>query len=231
MTKKPSDILTKRACFCLNKPISKDDIKNLWQHVSHEMSPKLKNVMDDDITHIEAFRETLRRQRTSQASLLGKRPFIETFKTPETFQMRRNKANGEWKTNLVCHTEIDNNRKEKKKMESNFGIRSKWTMERRMNFLAAISVLGEKSKISVSFTISSLFLSSSYTHLPLLLCFYHLIILIYSVDSRPINILRIMNENDPDLTYRQVQIYLKVNIDILFHHIILFDSIINIALL
>lgn len=224
VTKKTSDILTKRACFCLNKPISKDAIKNLWQHVSHKKSPRLENVMDDDINHIEAFRETLKRQRTSQASLLGGHPFIETFKTPETFQMRRNKANGERKTKLVCHTEIDTKRKEKKKMESNFGIRYKWTIDHHMKFLGAILALGEKSKISISsFTIFSLFLSSSYIHLLLPLCFYHLLIFIYSVDSRPMAILRIMNEDDPDVTYCQVQTYLKVDIYILFHHIILFD--------
>ncbi|KAG7650971.1 putative two-component response regulator-like APRR6 [Arabidopsis thaliana] len=150
-TKQPSDLLTKRACFSLDKPISNDDIKNMWQHVLSKKSQELKkinitedqeNVMDKDTYQIEAFRANLKRQRISQASLLGRRPFIDTFSTYETFQKRKSIANVEWNTKSSYAIEIENKRKEWKKSVGR--RKSLWNSERHMKFIAAISILGEE---------------------------------------------------------------------------------------
>lgn len=159
-TKKPSGLLTKEACLSLNKPISENDIKNMLQHVLPRKIQELRKiniagnqefVMNKDIDQIETFRANLKRQRTSQASLLGRRPFINTFTTSETYQKRTNLINVEWKTKPGCLTEIKNKRKEWKKVDNKVGRRkSLWTNERHMKFLAAISILGEKGKIYIS---------------------------------------------------------------------------------
>ncbi|EFH63429.1 hypothetical protein ARALYDRAFT_315838 [Arabidopsis lyrata subsp. lyrata] len=154
-TKKPSDLLIKRACFSLDQPISDNDIKNIWQHVLPKKIQESKKInitivnqengTDKDINQIEVFRASLKRQRTSQASLLGRQPFIDTFTISETSQKRKNRANVEWKTKPGCLIGIENKRKEWKKMDSSVvRRRSLWTNERHMKFLAAISILGEK---------------------------------------------------------------------------------------
>lgn len=173
-TKKPSDLLIKRACFSLDQPISDNDIKNIWQHVLPKKIQESKKInitivnqengTDKDINQIEVFRASLKRQRTSQASLLGRQPFIDTCTISDTSQKRKNRANVEWKTKPGCLIEIENKRKEWKKMDSSVvRRRSLWTNERHMKFLAAISILGEKGKIYIShLTNLSLFISVSY---------------------------------------------------------------------
>ncbi|KAG7586263.1 Myb domain containing protein [Arabidopsis thaliana x Arabidopsis arenosa] len=156
-TKKPSDLLIKRACFSLDQPISENDIKNLWQHVLPKKIQESKkinitivnqeNVTDKDINQIEVFRANLKRQRTSQASLLGRQPFIDTFTISETSQKRKSRANVEWKTKPGCLIETENKRKEWKKMDSSVvRRRSLWTNKRHMKFLAAISILDFRPK-------------------------------------------------------------------------------------
>ncbi|VVA94443.1 unnamed protein product [Arabis nemorensis] len=152
MTEKASDALTKASCFCLKKPILENDIKNLWQHVSLKKSQvfekiniaeKQKSVMAEN--QIEVFMENLKRPRTSQASLLGRRKFMKAFTTPEMYQRRKSVENVEWKTKPVCPIVIENKRREGKNAESNVGSRCNlWTHERHMKFLTAISILGEK---------------------------------------------------------------------------------------
>ncbi|XP_024006345.1 putative two-component response regulator-like APRR6 [Eutrema salsugineum] len=127
--KEASDLLTKSAHFCLKKPISENDIKNLWQHVVPKKSQELEkiNITEQQekvveksiLNQIESFRETIKRQRTSQSSLLGRRPFVKTFTTPETYQKRNGKSNVGRRCNV-------------------------WTQDRQMKFLTAISILGEK---------------------------------------------------------------------------------------
>ncbi|ESQ28454.1 hypothetical protein EUTSA_v10019799mg [Eutrema salsugineum] len=179
--KEASDLLTKSAHFCLKKPISENDIKNLWQHVVPKKSQELEkiNITEQQekvveksiLNQIESFRETIKRQRTSQSSLLGRRPFVKTFTTPETYQKRNGKAINEGKTKPVYPTEAAKKRGEGIKMESNVGRRCNvWTQDRQMKFLTAISILGEK-------------------------------------DSRPKSILSIMN--DSDLNLRQVGSHLQ----------------------
>ncbi|CAH8257458.1 unnamed protein product [Arabidopsis lyrata] len=156
-TKKPSDLLIKRACFSLDQPISDNDIKNIWQHVLPKKIQESKKInitivnqengTDKDINQIEVFRASLKRQRTSQASLLGRQPFIDTFTISETSQKRKNRANVEWKTKPGCLIGIENKRKEWKKMDSSVvRRRSLWTNERHMKFLAAISILDFRPK-------------------------------------------------------------------------------------
>lgn len=183
MTKKVSDSVTKASRFCLKKPIFENDIKNLWQHVLPKKSQvfekiniveKQKSVMNKDIMQIEAFRETIKRQRTGQASLLGRQKFMKTFEVSEMYQKRKSVANAEWKTKPVCSIEIENKKREWKKVESNVGRRCNlWTYERHMKFLAAISILGEKSKIYIPFlTIYNL-------------CFYNFLYSFFSQDLVP----------------------------------------------
>ncbi|KAG7589351.1 Signal transduction response regulator receiver domain [Arabidopsis suecica] len=156
-TKKPSDLLRKRACFSLDQPISENDIKNIWQHVLPKKIQESKkinmtivnqeNVREKDINQIEVFRASLKRQRTSQASLLGRQPFIDTFTISKTSQKRKSRANVEWKTKPSCLIEIENKRKEWKKRDSSvIRRRSLWTNERHMKFLAAISILDFRPK-------------------------------------------------------------------------------------
>ncbi|ESQ28456.1 hypothetical protein EUTSA_v10019755mg [Eutrema salsugineum] len=180
-TKEASDLLTKSTHFCLKKPISESDIKNLWQHVVPKESQKLEKINISEqqekvvektmLNQIESFRETIKRQRISQSSLLGKQPFVKTFTTPKTYQKRKEKAIDEGNTKPVYPTEAENKREEGIKMGSNIGRRCNvWTQERQMKFLTAISILGEK-------------------------------------DSRPKSILSIMN--DADLNLRQVGSHLQ----------------------
>ncbi|XP_010415439.1 PREDICTED: putative two-component response regulator-like APRR6 [Camelina sativa] len=179
-TKKPSDLLTNRASFTLNKPISEIDIKNMWQYVLHKKSQELmkinmtedqENVIDKDIDQIEAFRASLKRQRTSQASLLGRQHFISKFTTYEAYHKRKIITNVERESKPGCPIEVENKRKEWMKVDNSVGRRqSLWTNERHMKFLAAISILGEK-------------------------------------EFRPKSILKIMN--DPNLTHRQVASHLQ----------------------
>ncbi|ESQ28753.1 hypothetical protein EUTSA_v10019466mg [Eutrema salsugineum] len=127
-TKETSDLLTKSARFCLTKPISENDIENLWQHVVPKKSQELKkiNIAEQQekvvekniLNQIESLRETIKRQRTSQSSLLGRRPFVKTFTTPETYQKRKGKAIDEGKTKPVYPTEAENKREEGINMET-----------------------------------------------------------------------------------------------------------------
>ncbi|KAF8080507.1 hypothetical protein N665_0937s0009 [Sinapis alba] len=125
--KEASDLLTKRACFCLKKPISENDIKNMLQHVvaPNKRQEELEKINIDEkreerMKQIEVFREHIRRQRTSQSSLLGRRPLNKTFTTPsELYQKGKSIANVEKRTNV-------------------------WTHDRHMKFVSAISILGEK---------------------------------------------------------------------------------------
>ncbi|CAH2066149.1 unnamed protein product [Thlaspi arvense] len=152
-TEKISNFLTKRACYSLKKPVSERDITNIWQHVLPKKNQELEKILtatdqedkiNKNINDIEAFREKIRRQ-TSQSSLLGRQPFKEVFTTFETYQKRRNDADAKWKTKLVCPIEIEDTREEGNQTESNVGRRKIiWTRERRMKFLSAISILGEK---------------------------------------------------------------------------------------
>ncbi|XP_023644293.1 putative two-component response regulator-like APRR6 [Capsella rubella] len=152
-TKKPSDLLKNSACFSLDKPISEIDIKNMWQRVLSRQSQEFKkinmaenqeNAIDKDIDEIENFRASLKRQRTSQASLLGQRNFIKPYTTSEAYHKRKGMANIEWKTKPCYQNEVENRRKEWMKVDDNVGRRmSLWTNERHMKFLAAISILGD----------------------------------------------------------------------------------------
>ncbi|CAH2066109.1 unnamed protein product [Thlaspi arvense] len=145
-TKEASDLLTKTACFFLKKPISENDINNMWQHVVSKKSQALEKISiaeqqekvtdNSALNKIEAFRETIKRQETRQSSLLGKqRPFINIFTTPETYQKRK----------IITNDETEKKREEERKLESNIGRRCYiWTHERHLRFLAAIFILGDK---------------------------------------------------------------------------------------
>ncbi|CAH2066108.1 unnamed protein product, partial [Thlaspi arvense] len=145
-TKEASDLLTKTACFFLKKPISENDINNMWQHVVSKKSQALEKISiaeqqekvtdNSALNKIEAFRETINMQGTSQSSLLGIRPFINIFTTPETYQKRK----------IIANDETEKKREEERKLESNIGRRCYiWTHERHLRFLAAISILGDKN--------------------------------------------------------------------------------------
>lgn len=198
-TKEASALLTKAACFVLNKPVSKNDIENMWQHVLPKKSPELNkiNIAETHEKQIEAFRENLKRQTVGQASLLGRRSFNETFKISETSQKRRSKANAEWKTKPTCPIEIENKRKKKTNVKNNVPKDNKvWTYERHTKFLDAITILGEESKFYL------------FHFLPILLCLHHFLIFIYPADSRPKAILKSIN--DPNLNLREVASHLQV---------------------
>ncbi|KAL0701160.1 hypothetical protein Bca4012_057282 [Brassica carinata] len=123
--KEASDLLTKRACFCLKKPISENDINNMLQHVvapnkRQELEKiKIAEKQEESLKQIQAFRDHIRRQGTSQSSLLGRRPLNKTFTPYEMYLKGKSIANVERCTNV-------------------------WTRDRHMKFLAAISILGEK---------------------------------------------------------------------------------------
>lgn len=125
-----SDFLKNVTRFCLKKPISGNDIKNMWQHVLPEAfsrTLKLEDDLNKDVNQIEAFGETFKRQTTNQSFLLRKRPSMEVFSI---------------ETEVKREGEI--------KVESNIGRRI-WTHERHMKFLSAISILGDKGKIYIQF--------------------------------------------------------------------------------
>ncbi|KAF8094047.1 hypothetical protein N665_0371s0029 [Sinapis alba] len=149
---KPSNSLEKRVCYFLEKPISEKDINNMLQHVLSNKSQKLTkisipkrvegNTEEERMNQIQAFRENIKRQRTSQSSLLGKqllkKPFIE----------RRNIANDEWKNNTVHPVEFKNKRNEGNNIDSNIGVRNNfWTYEHQMKFFSASSNLGDKAQV------------------------------------------------------------------------------------
>ncbi|KAJ4874550.1 putative two-component response regulator-like APRR6 [Raphanus sativus] len=126
--KEASDLLTKRACFCLKKPISENDIDNMLQHVvpnkrqeweKINVTEKRENVVEESMRQIQAFRDHIRRQGSSQSSLLGRRPLNKTFTSSEMYRNGRSIENVERRKNV-------------------------WTRDRHMKFLAAISILGEK---------------------------------------------------------------------------------------
>ncbi|XP_056854093.1 putative two-component response regulator-like APRR6 [Raphanus sativus] len=126
--KEASDLLTKRACFCLKKPISENDIDNMLQHVvpnkrqeweKINVAEKRENVVEESMRQIQAFRDHIRRQGSSQSSLLGRRPLNKTFTSSEMYRNGRSIENVERRKNV-------------------------WTRDRHMKFLAAISILGEK---------------------------------------------------------------------------------------
>ncbi|KAG2321900.1 hypothetical protein Bca52824_015113 [Brassica carinata] len=123
--KEASDLLTKRACFCLKKPISENDINNMLQHVvapnkRQELEKiKIAEKQEESLKQIQTFRDHIRRQGTSQSSLLGRRPLNKTFTPYEMYLKGKSIANVERCTNV-------------------------WTRDRHMKFLAAISILGEK---------------------------------------------------------------------------------------
>lgn len=191
--KEASDLLTKRACFCLKKPISENDIDNMLQHVvpnkrqeweKINVAEKRENVVEESMRQIQAFRDHIRRQGSSQSSLLGRRPLNKTFTSSEMYRNGRSIENVERRKNV-------------------------WTRDRHMKFLAAISILGEKGNDYVSFLTSfPLFLFFSYTR--------HL------AESRPKPILEIMNDSNLSqrqvASHLQVRIYASI-----LQHIILFD--------
>ncbi|KAF8046646.1 hypothetical protein N665_3557s0002 [Sinapis alba] len=152
---KPSNSLEKRACYFLEKPISEKDINNMLQHVLSNKGQKLTkisipkrvegNTEEERMNQIQAFRENLKRQRTSQSSLLGKPLLKKSFIASEAYQERRNIANDEWKNNTVYPVEFKNKRNEGNNIDSNIGVRNNfWTYEHQMKFFSASSNLGDK---------------------------------------------------------------------------------------
>lgn len=169
---KPSNSLEKRACYFLEKPVSEKDVNNMLQHVLSNKSQKLTKISkpksgegntEEHKNLIEAFRESLKRQRTSQSSLLGKQK--KSFIASEAYQERRNIANDERKNKTVYPLEFENKRNEGHNIDSNIGIRKNlWTYEHQIKLLSGSSNLGDKGKhFYFILTISSLFQSYSYT--------------------------------------------------------------------
>ncbi|CAN6934142.1 unnamed protein product [Brassica oleracea] len=126
--KETSDLLTKRACSCLKKPISENDIDNMlqlvlpnkrqeWEKIN--VAEKRENIVEERMKQMKAFRDHIKRQGTSQSSLLGRRPLNKTFTSSQMYQKGKSIADVE-------------------------GCKNVWTRDRHMKFLAAISILGEK---------------------------------------------------------------------------------------
>ncbi|KAL0701177.1 hypothetical protein Bca4012_057299 [Brassica carinata] len=151
---KPSNSLEKRACYFLEKPISEKDINNMLQHVLPNKSQKLTKISipksgggntEEHKNLIEAFRENLKRQRTSQSSLIGKKLLKKSFIASKTHEERRNIAYDERKNKTVYPVEIENKRNEGHNIDSNIGIRHNlWTYEHQIKLLSASSNLGDK---------------------------------------------------------------------------------------
>ncbi|RID55516.1 hypothetical protein BRARA_G02770 [Brassica rapa] len=126
--KETSDLLTKRACYCLKKPISENDIDNMFQLVlpnkkqeweKINVAEKRENIVEERMKQMKAFRDHIKRQGTSQSSLLGRRPLNKTFTFSQMYQKGKSIVDVETRMNV-------------------------WTRDRHMKFLAAISFLGEK---------------------------------------------------------------------------------------
>ncbi|XP_048615879.1 putative two-component response regulator-like APRR6 [Brassica napus] len=126
--KETSDLLTKRACSCLKKPISENDVDNMFQLVlpnkrqeweKINVAEKRENIVEERMKQMKAFRDHIKRQGTSQSSLLGRRPLNKTFTSSQMYQKGKSIADVE-------------------------GCKNVWTRDRHMKFLAAISILGEK---------------------------------------------------------------------------------------
>ncbi|KAL0801255.1 hypothetical protein Bca101_056431 [Brassica carinata] len=151
---KPSNSLEKRACYFLEKPIFEKDINNMLQHVLPNKSQKLTKISkpksgggntEEHKNLIEAFRENLKRQRTSQSSLIGKKLLKKSFIASKTHEERRNIAYDERKNKTVYPVEIENKRNEGHNIDSNIGIRHNlWTYEHQIKLLSASSNLGDK---------------------------------------------------------------------------------------
>ncbi|KAG5380570.1 hypothetical protein IGI04_028412 [Brassica rapa subsp. trilocularis] len=126
--KETSDLLTKIACYCLKKPISENDIDNMFQLVlpnkkqeweKINVAEKRENIVEERMKQMKAFRDHIKRQGTSQSSLLGRRPLNKTFTFSQMYQKGKSIVDVETRMNV-------------------------WTRDRHMKFLAAISFLGEK---------------------------------------------------------------------------------------
>ena len=180
--KETSDLLTKRACSCLKKPISENDIDNMlqlvlpnkrqeWEKIN--VAEKRENIVEERMKQMKAFRDHIKRQGTSQSSLLGRRPLNKTFTSSQMYQKGKSIADVE-------------------------GCKNVWTRDRHMKFLAAISILGEKGKDYFIFD-QFFFTFLKKNSYPL-----------YLTESRPKAILEIMK--DSNLSQRQVGSYLQVRI-------------------
>lgn len=144
------------ACFFLQKPISDNDLRNLWQHVYRKRWWSA-NVRDSDTGSVDSLSESQESgdERTTESEQVSNEGSIEKRKCKRKIDYEQIHSLGK---SPIEEEEEEEDGNETREKGSNLEKRQymKWTPDLHFKFTEAIRKLGDKSNLNFSLKLSAI---------------------------------------------------------------------------